>query len=573
MAKKPGDKGYIDPRPPSILQGFEPLVDYCGPGPHTVHVDAKSNYACYLHDKEYGQLGKRAYIFPSDADDRFIKRLRGNSDRSFLANIAYHAFEAKIIPSMPFFRLKNTLYAPEKKMYAPTAYTPYGRQYSTVSRKRVRSLSFSPNTRVRMTPAYGKPATLTLYRFPHYPYLKRSYAKMPKRRYAGKTYRNGYRSKYRRFNYIRRISLAAARKVLKKALPEMEATRLMTQRGYHGITGGAAGPTATPFNVAHVPAVNRQVAWGRTFFGSRNAMNLALNTGAGAVSFSGEHNNIVLGKYVEKHTVQNTCLFPVVVTVYKHYFKDGWLNITENGDLPDIYDTVALETGIYASTEILDNQVTPTTGTPDATMGALCELWKANLTYNAPLPAYTTGITDDPDRSWCLVDTGTLDGIYGVDANLVPGVMVRPFGMIKFNIPQLQNVKFYKKQTYILAPGQQFSVTLRKGRTRCDFKDIGNDPANEETSGHAQYMKGACGFTFEAHGLMSHASGVSPLTQVARSSFKLACETTINWVFKISDIVANPSTASNSLVFRGATFTNDEVVAGLKRDEAKIDDG
>lgn len=79
------------------MNDFDANVDYCGPGPYTVHTTEAANKICYEHDKAYEALGPSSYIYYNEADEKFVKRMKGlrGKDRDWKVGAATTIFEIK----------------------------------------------------------------------------------------------------------------------------------------------------------------------------------------------------------------------------------------------------------------------------------------------------------------------------------------------------------------------------------------------------------------------------------------------------------------------------------------------
>lgn len=382
-------------------------------------------------------------------------------------------------------------------------------------------------------------------------------------------------SKHRRYGYRRSRFVRAVKRIARHVVSKDEPIQATVRRGYYGITGGVYG---TAGDTIPTPNVNRMAVWGATFYGNRASMNAAYQSTALAGTFNVMDRQVVLEKYTEKHTIQNTCLFPIVLNVYKHYFKDGWKNSKgATNDLLNQYTTIAAENALYnpatTASEIVSNFIWDGTAYQNHQSAAMSELWKANLQYNQANPSWVSNGL----RSFLVATPTAVLGTPSIsnDAETAPALMVRPFGMVKFKMPQLTAVKFYKKMTKILAPGQQISVEFTRKHKTLDVEDIGFIEGLIEDGGYITYMPGACGYTFEAHGLMSHDTTVTPTTGqlalpgVARSSFSLCGETVINYKFRNNTLINFDSGKFTTLSTIGATVAA-EGRAGVQMDETGL---
>lgn len=561
---------------------YDPAAQYCGPGRATIAVDPASNYICFQHDKEYGKMGPLSYVFSSGADSRFIARLWNNPTRSRGATSAMALFALKKIvmpinldsfgkgmgkhyfPSMPREQVKRMKLMGEIRRYGRWKHLNdiRSRVMSPAKIARHNPTSWIRSGRVMPIGPYGqlRPRSRIMpFRNPMaYGYRKRKGYSRYGRRF----------SKYRRYGSRRSRFVRSVKKIAKRVVDRDSPVEAVLRRGFYGITGGVYG---TGGDGIQIPNVNRQVAWGSTFYGNRTSMNNAYNS-TGMSAFSNELRAVELKAYSEKHTIQNTCLFPVVLTVYKHYFPRGWDNIAETNDLLNVFADHTAESAWYGTTELVDNSVFDGTIHQQQQSAAISELWKANLVFNAPLPTWVT----EGLRSFVVATPTATLGMANLstDNQICPAMLVRPFGMIKFKIPQLENVKFYKQKVIILAPGQQYSVGFKKKYKRLDFQDIGAAAGSVNTSGLIHYYPGACGYTFEAHGLMSHdttvgGTGTLALPNVARSTFSLSGEVIVNYQFKNNDIINNSAGKSTSLYTIGGAVVA-EGRAGVQMEETTL---
>lgn len=333
------------------------------------------------------------------------------------------------------------------------------------------------------------------------------------------------RRKYRT-RFAKRVG-KIARKIAQKEDKKLHARKSYNEHGFGGVCGSLAGAPA-------VPAPNRMIAFGRVDYLNSQRMWNALNTCSGIASPAAiQEMKVWLEGYSEKWTIQNACLFPVVLKVYKVKFKEDYIyNYTNTTQLYNAYGTAATEAGLYGlNTQTVDNYVSVPSAFGGYSSFLQC-LWK-DLLYSGKKQNQIASPGDDPYISHIS------DTTYGKTYTAV-GCIDRKFGLIEMGLKETRRLFDIKKiKTTTLTPGMQTSVLLKKGRRLLPGDYFQSSNATDKNPQQTCVKRGAEQFVFVAYGLMSHdsaATNINNINSVARSSFDLNFEINRNYRFRYTDM-------------------------------------
>lgn len=292
---------------------------------------------------------------------------------------------------------------------------------------------------------------------------------------------------------------------------------------YYGISNGKGATKTTA-------TFGRDITWGRWMWRNQDDMaDIFTNHYIGGSSFEPltESLGMFVDKYVEKHTIQNACLFPVVVSCYEWYFPADMPAINSTfiakADPGQAAGAAATEIGYYnvGGNIAPDGNAFTDTGATVTTqfMAPIALLYMWNLKCGVKMSTAT--IPADTDTSW--FDSTTFSGGQAVAA------MSRPVGTTRFkfgasgkrNGMQVANglsdmIVYKKKGVVTLNPGQQKSWKYVKTGKLLSYRDANNAAASA-------LNKGGGGLIFHAVGLMVHDATTTGATlqSIARSSIVL----------------------------------------------------
>lgn len=464
---------------------FDKNKSYCGPNDMTLDATEPVNELCFAHDEGYGAYvreGVNPYWYYNEADELFVDQLNETKDLGFTGNIARMYFTAKkyLAPRLREDQLRTRKDRTEEGVKHLQRWREYNRAKKLA---RTRYKIMYPQGRKYWAQAGGEVIWKK-----NMPYAKRRRQRGRKRRYSK-----------RNRNYRRGTGRSFANKVLRAISGNVYPRQTAMRINYFGVTGALTAAKTTP-----VPG--RCTAWTSFVFKQPAAMKTLLdyNNPYDSQATMTTQTQMNIQAYVEKHTVQNACMFPVVVSVYEYYFPgDASLVAGIQSDAPS---TNAIESGYYNTAVPVANIYSDLTTDPSYVPIYL--LGKYNYHEGKEIPSGTFGNSD--------ANVSFMSSSFS-DTDIVVTALTRPHHMIQFKTKNMhKEIVFRKKKLVTLGPGQQFSYTYMKKNKWLDYEDIIAQTPR-------RVPKGAGGVMFHAVGLMSHEAvqAGATINAVNRSRFIL----------------------------------------------------